>query len=58
MCYKENITALLFEGYSCPILVFKTYALPETVTGVLSSVTVFVTVIFKWFYKIHCIISH
>jgi len=58
MYYKEEIIAVLFEGYSCPIHVFKTDVLPETVTGVLSSVTVFVTVIFKWFYEILCIISH
>jgi len=58
MYYKEEITALLFQGYSCPIHVFKTNVLPETVTGVLNNVTECVTVIFKWFCKIRCIISH
>jgi len=58
MYYKEEIIALLFEGYSCPIHVFKTDVLPETATGVLNNVTIFVTVIYKWFCKIRCIMSH
>jgi hypothetical protein len=39
MYYKGEFTALLFEGYSCSIHLFKTDVI-ETVTGSLSSVTV------------------